>query len=156
MNKRHLLQIIFTIGLMLLFITGCASNGPSDTSSEPNEVDNNEVEETVSNFPLEITDSTGNTVTLEEEPETIISVMPSNTEVLFALGLGDKVIAVTENDTYPEEVKEKDTVGDFNINVEKIISLNPDLVVAHASSVHSSLDAYEQVMDAGINVYFVM
>ena len=82
--------------------------------------------------------------------------MPSNTEILFELGLGDKVIAVTENDAYPEEVLDLDTVGDFEINVEKIISLDPDLVLAHESSVASSFDAYEQIQDAGINVYFVL
>src|SRR5699024_5289106 len=43
----------------------------------------------------------------------------------------------------------------FELNVEKIISINPDLVLAHESSASSSFDTYEQIKEAGINVYFV-
>lgn len=155
MHKRNIFQLILLISLIAIFMIGCNSNNQVDTNNNDVSVENTEPTEEKASFPLEITDSTGNTITLESEPNKIISVMPSNTEILFALELGEKVIAVTENDTYPEEVLEKDTVGDFNINVEKIISLEPDLVLAHASSVSSSFDAYEQIMDAGINVYFV-
>src|SRR5699024_10946971 len=135
-------------------IIRCNTNESLDRDKENDAEETSE--NTESNFPLEVTDNTGNKITIEEEPTEIISVMPSNTEILFELGLGDKVIAVTENDAYPEEVLDLDTVGDFEINVEKIISLDPDLVLAHESSVASSFDAYDQIQDAGINVYFVL
>src|SRR5690625_3305016 len=141
MRIKKYLQWFFIISIISIFMIGCSSNEQPNTVKD--ETDTTEVENET-NFPLEITDSTDHTITIESEPEQLISVMPSNTEILFALGLGDKVIAVTENDTYPEEVLELDTVGDFEINVEKIISLNPDLVLAHASSVNSSFDAFEQ------------
>jgi len=152
LNRKFIFQLLF-ISLLSIFIIGCNTNDIDKGTEDTNTNETEQVED--AQFPLEVTDSTGNTITLENEPTEIISVMPSNTEILFALDLGDKVIAVTENDTYPEEVAELDTVGDFELNVEKIISLDPDLVLAHESSVESSFDAYEQIQDAGINVYFV-
>lgn len=152
MNKNYFFRFL-VIAITAILIVGCNAN----TDIEENDTnDLAETEEiTESNFPLEVTDSTGNTITLDSEPTEIVSVMPSNTEILFALNLGDKVIGVTENDSYPEEVFEIEKVGDFELNVEKIISLNPDLVLAHESSVGSSFDTYEQIQEAGINVYFV-
>lgn len=81
--------------------------------------------------------------------------MPSNTEIIYALGLGDKVVGVTKNDTYPKEVKQVEKVGDMNVNVEKVISLKPDLVLAHESSMSASADAIKQLKDAGIPVLTV-
>ncbi|HZW67051.1 MAG TPA: ABC transporter substrate-binding protein [Pseudogracilibacillus sp.] len=153
MNRKNIFSLLL-ISLLAIFIIGCNTNDSLDSDKENDAEETSE--NTESNFPLEVTDNTGNKITIEEEPTEIISVMPSNTEILFELGLGDKVIAVTENDAYPEEVLDLDTVGDFEINVEKIISLDPDLVLAHESSVASSFDAYEQIQDAGINVYFVL
>ena len=64
-------------------------------------------------------------------PQRIVSLAPSNTEILFALGLGDKVVGVTRYCDYPEETKEKETVGGFaNPDPEKIIALKPDLILA--------------------------
>lgn len=157
MKKRLLIQWLFIFGLISIVMFGCSNNDDNTTSneSETSQTTETETESDDTSFPLEITDVTGNTITLEKEPETIISLIPSNTEILFALGLGDKVIAVTENDNYPEEVLELDKVGDYEINVEKVLSLNPDLVLAHELGKDLSFDAFEQMIDAGINVYFV-
>lgn len=148
MNRKLILRLMI-ISLLALFMVACSSGEETLDDKTKDTTDS------ASSFPLEITDSTGNTVNLEEEPAEIVSVIPSNTEVLFALGQGDKVVGVTENDTYPEEVLEIDKVGDFELNVEKIISLEPDLVLAHESSVNSSMDAFEQIQDADIDVFFV-
>lgn len=81
--------------------------------------------------PVTITDDLGVTVTIENYPERIVSLSPGNTEILFALGLGDRVVGVTEYCTYPEAALSKDKVGGFStINTEKIAVLNPDLLVA--------------------------
>ena len=152
MKKRIIFQWLFIFSIITLVMFGCSSNETNDAENNDQATETTESEVS---FPLEITDSTGNSITLDAEPEKIISLIPSNTEILFALGLGDKIIAVTENDNYPEEVFELDTVGDYEINVEKIISLDPDLVLAHVSGKDMSFDAFEQLIDAGINVYFV-
>ncbi len=94
-------------------------------------------------FPLTITDDLGNQVTIEAEPQRIVSMAPSHTEVLYALGLGDKVVGVTEYCDYPPAAQEKPKVGGFsNIDLEQVVGLNPDLVLGtslHAQSVGPAL-----------------
>ncbi len=79
---------------------------------------------------LVVKDYADKEMVLEETPQSFVSAMPSNTEVLFALGLDDKVLGVTNFCDYPPEAGEKDTIGDsYNIDIEKIVELNPDLVL---------------------------
>ncbi len=64
-------------------------------------------------------------------PQKIVSLAPSNTEILFALGLGDKVVGVTDFDDYPPEATTKAKIGGFStVNLEKVIALSPDLILA--------------------------
>lgn len=78
-----------------------------------------------------VTDQLGRSVKLKNYPQRIVSLAPSNTEILFALGLGDKVVGVTTFDDFPEEAKSKEKVGGLtNPDIEKLVSLRPDLVVA--------------------------
>lgn len=82
-------------------------------------------------FPVTITDDTSRTVTIESRPERIVSLAPANTEILFALGLGEKVVGVTTYCDYPAEVKDKPKIGDFvSPNLEAIAAARPDLVLA--------------------------
>ena len=82
-------------------------------------------------FPLRIVDGLGREVNISKPPETIVSLAPSNTEILFALGLVDKLVAVSQYCNYPPEVQNKPKVGGFStINIEKVVSLEPDLVLA--------------------------
>jgi iron complex transport system substrate-binding protein len=81
------------------------------------------------NFPLSINDATGRTVSIQHPPQRIISTMPSNTEILYALGLGDKIVGVTQNCNYPPAALSKEKVGRYEMNLEKIVSLKPDLIV---------------------------
>ena len=62
-------------------------------------------------------------------PQRVVSLVPSATELIFAVGQGDKVVGVTLNDNFPEEVKRLPRVGDQSIDLEKVLSLKPDLVV---------------------------
>ena len=67
-------------------------------------------------------------------PQRIISVVPNVTEMLFAFGLGDRVIAVGDYDQFPPEVAAKPRIGGLlNPNIEKIIELKPDLVITYGS-----------------------
>lgn len=78
-----------------------------------------------------ITDDLGREVTISEIPERIVSLAPSNTEILFALGLGGKVVGVDTYSDYPLEATQKEKVGGFStINIEQVVALNPDLVLA--------------------------
>ena len=76
------------------------------------------------------TDDAGRTITINNKPQRIVSHVPAITEILFALGLGDKVVGVSDYDDFPPEAKEKTSVGNyFNPSLERIMSLNPDLVL---------------------------
>jgi iron complex transport system substrate-binding protein len=80
-----------------------------------------------------ITDSLGREIIIDKYPEKIISISPAITEILFALGLNEEIIGVSNYCDYPEEAQGKEKVGGFeDPNVEVIIAKNPDLVFASA------------------------
>jgi iron complex transport system substrate-binding protein len=76
-----------------------------------------------------LTDDIGNTVEIEGSVERIVSLAPSNTEIAFALGLGDRVVGVTEFCDHPPEALEIAKIGDMEPNLEQIVALDPDLVL---------------------------
>lgn len=82
---------------------------------------------------MEFTDQLGNLINLHKKPEKIISVVPSQTELLFDLGLDNEVIGITKFCVHPEKwFREKERIGGTKkLNIEKIISLNPDLIIAN-------------------------
>jgi len=84
-------------------------------------------------FPLTITDGLGRDVTLEERPERIVCLAPSNAEIVYALGGGQGVVGVADSCDYPEAVAELSHVGGCydakHTNFEAIVALEPDLVL---------------------------
>jgi iron complex transport system substrate-binding protein len=81
--------------------------------------------------PITITDDYGRTVTINEYPQRIISLSPAHTEILFALGLGDRIVGVSDYSNYPTEALTKPNVGAYDTpNLEVIIAQEPDLVLA--------------------------
>ncbi len=82
--------------------------------------------------PGTFTDDMGREITLDRIPQRIVSHVPSITEILFALDLGEKVVGVSEYCDYPEAAKTKPTVGSLvNPSIEKIVDLDPDLVLTN-------------------------
>ena len=80
-------------------------------------------------YPLEITDDLGNQVTFEEAPETIVSLSPAATEIVYAIGAGDKVVGRTDYCDYPQEVADVDSIGSYaEPNMELIIEKAPDVI----------------------------
>ncbi len=85
--------------------------------------------------PGTYTDDAGREVTIDEIPQMIVSHVPSITEILFALGLEERVVGVSDYCDYPEEVKSKPSVGNyFNPSIENIVALEPDLVLTDGHS----------------------
>lgn len=81
-------------------------------------------------YPVELTDSYGDVVKLEYEPERIVSVAPNLTELIYELDAADKLVGRSDYCDYPEEVLDVETVGSlYTPDLEKIISLEPDLVI---------------------------
>ena len=93
--------------------------------------------------PGTYTDDMGRAVTIDQVPQRIVSFGPSITEILFALGLEEKVVGVSNYCDYPEAAKLKPKVGDaFNPSLEKIVALEPDLVLTlKQEQLNSELDA---------------
>jgi len=94
-------------------------------------------------YPLTIKDCRGKAITIPREPKRIISLAPNNTEILFALGLHSRIVGVTRYCDYPAAAKKKPKVGDRTISAEKIISLKPDLVLAHGTLNDDAIRAIE-------------
>ena len=80
-------------------------------------------------------DDMGRGVSIDKMPQRIVSHVPSITETLFALGLGDRVVGVSDYCDYPEEAKLKPSVGNYyNPSIEPIVALEPDLVLTDGHS----------------------
>ncbi|MED3688602.1 ABC transporter substrate-binding protein [Peribacillus butanolivorans] len=141
--------------ILVMLLTAGMMVGCNDTSKEGTKEKQQTNHTENQAFPITIKDATGEKVTIEEQPKRIVTLIPSNTEVVFALGLGKKVVGVSDNDNYPEETKEIEKVGGMEMNTELIVSLKPDLVLAHASSAHNSNEGLQQLKDAGIDVLVV-
>ena len=73
-------------------------------------------------------------------PQRIISGIPSVTEMLFAVGAGDKVVGVTTNCNYPSAAKKINKIGGFTLNLEKLTSLKPDLIILLAEAQKPEID----------------
>jgi len=102
-------------------------------------------------LPGTFIDDLGRTVEIEKVPQRIISLAPSNTEILFALGLGDKVVGVTEFCNYPEAAKAKPKIGGFStVDIERVVALEPDLILAAAIHEETVIPALERL---GLTVF---
>lgn len=111
--------------ILLLFLVIFAFVGCKKSDSPQDEVKDG--------VKILLTDKLGVETELEKAAARVISLSPSNTEILFAIGAGELVVGVTEFCNYPEAALELDKVGGFaakTINLEKIVLLGPDLVFA--------------------------
>lgn len=138
-NKRKTLSWMISLVIILSFciipVYGELQNDPSTP------------------WPRTIQDDQQQTVVLQSPPERIVSLAPSNTEVLFALGLDDRIVGVTDYCDYPQLALEKSTIGGFStVSIEKVIALEPDLVVSSSGNNQETID---RVKDLGIPVYYV-
>ena len=136
-----LLSLIFVITFSLV---GC----------QPNYYVTNTPSEIEASFPMTITDDLGRVVTIEKMPTRIVSLAPSNTEIIYALGLEDKLFGVTEYCDYPEAALEKEKVGGYSdVDIEKVVTINPDLILAEDMHKQEVIPALEQL---GFNVVAIV
>ncbi|CAM2984906.1 ABC transporter substrate-binding protein [Paenibacillus sediminis] len=102
-------------------------------------------------YPLKVTDATGETFTFDKAPKRIVSVSPAETEALFAIGLKDEIVGVSDYDDYPEAVKEKPKMGGIEKpNVEAIIAAEPDIVF---TGISMSEESVKKLRDLGIVIF---
>ena len=109
----------------VLFVISCGSaTAPAPAASTA------AVRPTAAAFPVSITDFQNRSVAISKRPERIVSIGPSNTEFLFALGAGDRVVGTDDFSDEPAAAKTKDHVGGVKVSLEKVVSLKPDLIIA--------------------------
>lgn len=122
--NRAAAALTLVVALVLsLALGGCAAKEKAAEESTP--------APEVAAFPVTLTDDAGREVTIESEPQRIVSLAPANTEIVYALGLLDRLVGVTTYDDYPAEVADIDKIGDFvQPNIEAITAATPDLILA--------------------------
>jgi len=155
MRKNIHIILSFLIIPVLILLTACTDNGvispeepisptkppsqeklPQQTQPEP---------EKLPDFPMTVSDDLGREVIIKELPKRIVSLAPSITEILFALGLEDRIVGVTDYCDYPEAAKSKPRVASYTTpNMEKLVSLEPDLVLAESIHEKTVLPALEK------------
>lgn len=141
----------FTVVVALLVLTstfGAGAVGAHDgiASAQP-----------TCEFPASVTDATGDEISLDEEPERIVAMQPSDAQTLWEIGAQEKVVGMPvgqyteylDGHDEPEDITGDD---DLTVNTEQVIELEPDVVFASAVA---DEDQVEQLRDAGITVYQV-
>ncbi len=168
-------QLTIVSALLLILMTACGDNANGDVENVNGDnegtteesVNNNKDENASENdadegneasgdeFPVTVTDSTGEEITIEKEPETIVSLLPSNTEIVFELGAGDRLIGVSEYCNYPVETADIDVVGAQDMDAELILSMEPDLALVQGYHAQNHSDILDQYEEAGIDVIVI-
>lgn len=135
-----MLRKTLLITLLIVLLSACAPQAAPTTESVPTN--------------LTFTDGLGREVTLEATPQRIVSLAPSNTEILFAVGAGAQVVGRDEFSDYPAEAESIDVIGGSfgEYNVEAIVALEPDLVLAAEIN---TPELVKQLEDLGLNVYYL-
>ena len=150
------------VALILVFLAavlgGCATGGTSPTAPPPSASPSASVAAATASptpapaFPVNLTDDEGTSVEIAAEPEKIVSLTPANTEILFALGAGDRVVATDDGSDYPEDAGSLPDVATFqSVDVEKVVALEPNLVVAGGLG-FTPADAISRLRDLDVPV----
>lgn len=143
------------LSVMAVFVLAACNGNEATEKTEGNEQTEAQEGAKETSYPVTLVDAADNEITLDQAPERIVSMLPSNTEILVELGLIDEVVGISDFDDYPEEVTAKEKIGGQEFNVEAIIGLNPDIVFGHESAFGLSEEGYQQIANAGIPVFVV-
>ena len=151
-TRRRAAVLALILGASSIIVacsTAGASPSPSATATDP--------PATVSPspaaaFPVTMTDDDGTTVEIAGEPQRIVSLTPATTEILFKLGAGPRVVATTDFDDYPPEAVGLPDVASYTaVDVEKIVGLETDLVIAGGNFFNDPA-AIAQLRELGVTV----
>lgn len=133
----------FVTLLAVLLLTLASCGGALPVTSSPSV--------TASPFPATLIDFQNRSVTVPVRPERMVSIGPSITAFLFALGAGPRVVGVDDFSDEPAEAATREHVGGIKVNFEKVVALKPDLVL----SVKFSDGTIEKLQAASLNVLVV-
>ncbi len=141
--SAKVLQTKHLIVLLLVLVSGGATACKSVNSPPTGSADSQSQQQLQER---EVTDDLGRKIRLPAKIERVVSLAPSLTESVFAVGAGDKLVGVTSFCNYPEEAKKLPKIGDtMKPNLETIVALKPQLVLV---STDSQLEAFLRQMEA--------
>lgn len=154
MKTKNLFRLLLLLGLLLV---ACGAPAAAELPAPEVDVAAEEAapEASVeSAFPLTVIDGMGREITLEAPASQIVSLAPSNTEILFALGAGSQLVGRDMYSDYPADAAAVTDIGDTygSLNTEIITSLEPDLVLAAGTTPPEQVTALEGL---GITVYWL-
>lgn len=139
-NKKYILLITIVI---TIFLAGCGASN-TGTSNTGNNGKNESLKNTT--YPLKLKDSTNKEVTIQSEPKRVVSLSPNFTETIFDLNKQNILVGRTDFCNYPKEVSKVQSIGTItDPNVEKIVQLKPDLVIASNLTKPNNLKKLEQL-----------
>ena len=138
---RHRSLVVSLLAVLLLTLASCG--GAVSVSPSPSVAG--------SPFPATLVDFQNRSVTVPARPERLVSIGPSITAFLFALGAGPRVVGVDDYSDEPAEAATREHVGGIKVNFEKVVALKPDLVF----SVKFSDGTIEKLQSASLNVLVV-
>ena len=140
--SRKLFFILLTLAFLLVACSPASTPQPAPL-----------VTEVATSAPITLSDGLGRTVTLNGPAQRIVSLAPSNTEILFAVGAGTQVAGRDEASDYPDEALSLPTVGGWSgFSTESIVALQPDLVLAGGINTPELVASLESL---GLRVYFL-
>lgn len=144
LKRKKILSMLLVLMVILFTVTACSSKSGKGTAK--NHASQSKEIKGETKYPLTIKDSYEREVTIDKEPEKVISIAPNITETIFALEKGEKLIGRTEYCDYPEEVKKVQSIGTLTKpNIEKITELKPDLIVASTHFKKETLKKFEEL-----------
>ena len=152
MAFRILRTLPATLVALLLALGACAApaSSPSPSASAPSPSPT--AEPSVAAFPMTLIDDAGREVTLDAAPERIVSLAPSNTEIVCAVGACDHLVGVTDFDDYPPEVADvDDVVIQAQVDIERVVAAEPDLVLAAGNEL-TPTPVIEQLEDLDLTI----
>jgi iron complex transport system substrate-binding protein len=152
--RRHGVAVVLLT--LASFLGACTTAGiPSTTAPSASAAVATPSPTQAAAFPVTVTDDEGTSVDIGAEPEKIVSLTPAATETLFALGAGARVVATDDGSDYPDEAGSLPDVATFaSVDVEKVVALEPDLVVAGGLG-FTPAEAIERLRDLDIPVVVV-
>ncbi|WP_440765080.1 PGF-CTERM-anchored ABC transporter substrate-binding protein [Natronorubrum sp. DTA7] len=141
---RHKFVVLITALLTLSLIAPAAAGAPASTSTQSDELE--------CEYPLEVTDATGETITLEEPPESVVALQPSDAQTVFEIGAENRLVGMPDNPATADlEMGDREAVTDgYEIIHERVIDLDPDIVLAANATFD---DDIETLREAGLDVY---
>jgi iron complex transport system substrate-binding protein len=140
--------------MTMLFIASTLAACTSENTPEQSSAETEKNQQAEVNLPSK--DRAGNEITIPSEVNKIISISPSNTEIIVDLGLADKLIAVDKYSKDIEGIPENLMYFDImNPDVEQLVALEPDIIFATGMSMSEGNDPFRPIKDLGIAVAYI-